>query len=107
MPLAVALITMIALPSALYAKAGGEKVSRQPIIIESRNSQTIELLEAYININPTGTGGAEVAIVDGTALISEGGEGVAFVDSGKFGGQISVYVVREGDSLSTIADMFD
>ncbi|MDP2651109.1 MAG: LysM peptidoglycan-binding domain-containing M23 family metallopeptidase, partial [bacterium] len=40
-------------------------------------------------------------------LISEGGEGVAFVDSGKFGGQISVYVVREGDSLSTIADMFD
>ncbi len=60
-----------------------------------------------MNINPTGTGGAQIAIVDSTALESNGGDSEVFVDLGKSGtGQISVYVVREGDTLSEIAKMF-
>lgn len=71
------------------------------------NSQTMDLLEGYLNINPTGIGGAEIAIVDSIALESNGGEGEVFVDLGKSGtGQISVYVVRKGDTLSEIAEMF-
>lgn len=71
------------------------------------NSQTMDLLEGYLNINPTGTGGAEIAIVDGVALESNGGSGESFVELGKSGtGQISVYVVRKGDTLSEIAEMF-
>jgi len=74
---------------------------------EAGNSQTMSLLEGYLNINPTGTGGAEIAIVDSVALESHGVDSEVFVDLGKSGtGQISVYVVRKGDTLSEIAEMF-
>jgi len=74
---------------------------------ETGNSQTMSLLEGYLNINPTGTGGAEIAIVDSVALESHGVDSEVFVDLGKSGtGQISVYVVRKGDTLSEIAEMF-
>ena len=76
-------------------------------VTDPGNSQTLALLAGYLNINPTGTGGAEVAIVDGTVLESNGIEGEFFVDLGKSGtGQISVYIVRTGDTLSEIAEMF-
>ena len=78
-----------------------------PEVKDAGNSQTMDLLEGYLNINPTGTGGVEIAIVDGTALESNGGESEVFVDLGKSGtGQISVYVVRKGDTLGEIAEMF-
>jgi len=78
-----------------------------PEIVETGNSQTMSLLEGYLNINPTGIGGAQIAIVDSVALEANGGEGEVFVDLGKSGtGQISVYVVRKGDTLSEIAEMF-
>ena len=76
-------------------------------VTDPGNSQTLALLAGYLNINPTGTGGAEVAIVDGTVLESNGIEGEFFVDLGKSGtGQISVYIVRTGDTLNEIAEMF-
>jgi len=76
-------------------------------VTDPGNSQTLTLLAGYLNINPTGTGGAEVAIVDGTVLESNGIEGEFFVDLGKSGtGQISVYIVRTGDTLNEIAEMF-
>ena len=78
-----------------------------PEVTDTGNSQTMALLAGYLNINPTGTGGVEVAIVDGTVLESNGIEGEFFVDLGKSGtGQISVYIVRTGDTLSEIAEMF-
>jgi murein DD-endopeptidase MepM/ murein hydrolase activator NlpD len=67
----------------------------------------MSLLEGYLNVNPTGTGGADIAIVDRTALEPTGGANEVFVDLGKSGtGEISVYIVREGDTLSEIAEMF-
>ena len=78
-----------------------------PEVLEAGNSQTMSLLEGYLNINPTGIGGAEIAIVDSVALESNGTESEIFVDLGKSGtGQISVYIVRKGDTLSEIAEMF-
>ena len=66
----------------------------------------MDLLEGYLNINPAGTGGPILAIVDNTAISSTDEAGV-FVDLGKSGsGEISVYVVKDGDTLSGIADMF-
>lgn len=80
---------------------------RVPEVTDVSNSQTMNLLEAPLNFNPTGTDGAEIAITGGVALESGGGEGEAFVDLGKSGtGQISVYIVRRGDTLSEIAEMF-
>ena len=78
-----------------------------PEVTEAGNSQTMDLLEGYLNINPTGTGSVEVAITDGVALESNGGNSESFVELGKSGtGQISVYVVRKGDTLGEIAEMF-
>lgn len=65
------------------------------------------LLESNLNVNPTGVGGHHLAIVDNTALSPVSEESGVFVNLGKSGtGQISVYVVREGDTLSEIANMF-
>ncbi len=101
------ILGLVVLPVLIYARSQGEQVLHMPETRESGNSQTMNLLEGYLNINPTGTGGAEIAIVDSVALESNGGESEVFVDLGKSGtGQISVYVVRRGDTLSEIAEMF-
>jgi LysM repeat protein len=80
---------------------------RMSEVTDAGNSQTMNLLESYLNINPIGIGNAEIAIVDSVALESNNGNSEVFVDLGKSGnGQISVYVVRKGDTLSEIAKMF-
>jgi len=103
----LSILVLIALPVVLYARISGTKVILMPEIVDSFNSQTMSLLEGFLNTNPTGIGGAEIAIVDSTALESTGGTSEAFVELGKSGsGEISLYVVREGDTLSEIGDMF-
>ncbi|MDP2641933.1 MAG: M23 family metallopeptidase [bacterium] len=95
------------MPVLAYARSHNGKLLLMPEVTEAGNSQTMSLLEGYLNINPTGTGGAEIAIIDHIALEAGGGESEVFVDLGKSGtGQISVYVVRQGDTLSEIAEMF-
>lgn len=77
--------------------------SQQPEAIRA-NSQNIELLEATHGPKPS-QGNGEIAIVDETALESQGDvteENVVFPHSD----QISVYVVRKGDTLSQIAKMY-
>ncbi|MEK7186758.1 MAG: M23 family metallopeptidase [Patescibacteria group bacterium] len=67
----------------------------------------MDLLEGYHNINPTGVGGPELAIVDEMALAPLADDATIFFDAGISGtGQISVYAVRKGDTLSSIAKMF-
>jgi len=67
----------------------------------------MSLLEGYLNTNPRGIGGPVVTIIDGMALSSEGEDSGAFIDPGQSGtGQISVYIVRDGDTLGEIAEMF-
>lgn len=72
------------------------------------NSQTVALLQAAEHPDPNPSkGGAEITIVDGEALVADGAfSGTSSEFSGNHSGQISVYVVREGDSLSQIATMF-
>lgn len=78
-----------------------------PEVRDAGNSQTMDLPKGYLNINPTDIGGAEIAIVDHVALEAGGSNTEVFVDLGKSGtGQISVYIVRQGDTLSEIAEMF-
>jgi LysM repeat protein len=74
----------------------------------SPNSQKMALLRAAVSLNPS-IGGGGITIVSGNALLSESvgpssGEGTGLLRGSD---QISVYVVREGDSLSQIAQMFD
>lgn len=73
------------------------------------NSQTLRLLEPVRNPDPEeAIGGGDITIVDGVALAADGGpipEGVG-IRSGS-PGEIAIYVVREGDTLSQISEMFD
>lgn len=74
------------------------------------NSQTMPLLSAPTNIDPlAGTGGGDIHIVQGNALLPVMGPLGSIADveeSAKQSGQISIYIVREGDNLSQIAQMF-
>lgn len=75
----------------------------------SSNTRTIALLSGSRNPNPQlARGGGDISIIGGNALASEtsplAGDGT-FTEGGS--GAISLYVVREGDTLSEIADMFD
>ena len=69
---------------------------------------TIGLLSAPTNSDPTPEDVSDIEITSGSALISNSGpEGTLPATSGgTSGGSISLYQVREGDSLSVIAQMF-
>lgn len=75
------------------------------------NSQNIALLEAALNTNPNPiskeTG--DLTVVGGTALYAENGPLGGLAENQKnqpSSDQISIYVVRSGDTLSMIAQMF-
>jgi len=70
--------------------------------------EDLTLLSATTSADPSGALGGGDVIIDEGALVSGGtiGEG-AFTENDRFSGEISVYVVREGDTLSQIAEMFD
>ncbi len=74
---------------------------------EIGNSQTMQLLEGYHNGNPmTSAGGPVVAFLDSTTLSVATEESGAFIEAGTSGGIITTYVVREGDTIGAIAEMF-
>mgnify|MGYP003393357140 CR=1 FL=1 len=73
------------------------------------NVQVMSLPTPVMNINPVGRGGGDIEIVDDSALVPQDGPlGTAIeVQESIKSSQISVYTVRPGDTLSTIATMFD
>ena len=82
----------------------------QAAAISAPNSQTIGLLEAVSNPDPKAGKTADITIVDDSALQAETGPLGTAADIDTYApksDQISVYVVRQGDSLSAIAQMFN
>ena len=75
----------------------------------SGNLQTLPLAKPAMNVDPSaGRGGGDVVIVDGSALLPEEGPSGTIADIEKpKNSTISIYVVRRGDTLSGIAEMFD
>jgi len=73
------------------------------------NSQTVPVLYAAINTDPNpAKGGGDITVVDKVALLAETGltGSIVQVNERRGSGQISIYEVREGDTLSQIAEMF-
>jgi murein DD-endopeptidase MepM/ murein hydrolase activator NlpD len=70
--------------------------------------QTMALLKPAMNLDPApDKGGGDITIVDGSALLPEEGPTGTIADISKpKNSTISVYVVREGDTLSSIAKLF-
>lgn len=110
-------ISALFLTGAIQAEAGifdffksifKTSAESQPAIV--LNAQNMPLLDAPTNIDPlAGTGGGNITIVQNNALLPVTGPMGSLVEVDnevKNNGQISIYIVREGDTLSHIAGMF-
>jgi len=78
--------------------------------VSIKNSQNMALLQAALNFDPAPIkGGGDITIIAGTSLLAETGPSgsLADIEDAPTSDQISIYVVREGDSLSQIARMFN
>jgi len=75
-----------------------------------QNSQTMPLLQAALHVDPNpAKGGGDITVVD-NALLADVGPAGSLADIEKrppASDQISVYVVREGDTLSQIGEIFN
>ena len=100
----------------LYAHAGvfsfigGLFNKSEAKTVTYKNSQNMALLQAALNYDPAPVkGGGDITIVGGTSLLPETGPSgsMANIEDAATSDQISIYVVREGDSLSQIANMFN
>ncbi len=81
-------------------------VAEAETVSGSGNVQTMQLPKAALNINPApDSGGGDITIVDDSALVAD--EGPSGTISKPKNSTISTYVVREGDTLSGIAELFD
>lgn len=72
------------------------------------NSQTMPLLQAPLNplLNQT-KGTTQIAMVSGTALLPEAGPiGTSADIDDRASGEISLYIVHKGDTISAVAKMF-
>jgi LysM repeat protein len=92
---------------ALFSISKPETVS--DIQVREHNSQTAPLLQAATNLDPNpARGGADLNIIENKALVAESGVGGGFVEIiNRKNDAISIYEVKEGDTLSQIANMFD
>ena len=73
------------------------------------NVRNMALLQAALNPDPNPSkGGGDITVVGGSALLPETGPTgtIADVNDEPRGNNISIYVVRHGDTLSQIAKMF-
>jgi murein DD-endopeptidase MepM/ murein hydrolase activator NlpD len=85
-----------------------KNTSQQNTYIE-KNSQNIPLLQNVVTYDLEGSkGGGNISVVKNEALLSENGPSgtLADMDDSVNTGQISRYMVRKGDTLSGIAQMF-
>ena len=77
------------------------------------NSQTFPLLQAAQNYDPNPSkGGGDITIVNDSALLPSSGPSGSLADVAEGvrvpnNGQISIYIVRPGDTLGDIAELFD
>lgn len=88
----------------LFAESATSTAQTAPL---PESPTDVPLLTAQQNPDPQGGRGGSDVMVDDNALVSSGPIGadeIAASDSNN--GEISVYTVREGDSLSQIAEMF-
>ncbi len=75
---------------------------------QGNNVQTMALLRPAMNWDPAPRGGGDITIIDDSALMPEEGPAGTIADIEKpKNATISVYIVREGDTLSQIAEMFE
>ena len=93
-----------------FSKLFSNNEAEQTVERAKQNLSAIDtpLLTALQNPNPMGArGGADIVVDDNVVLVSTGPVGADVIAEQKTNsGEIRVYTVREGDSLSQVAEMF-
>ncbi len=95
--------------SDLFASLTGTVAYAQDASSDSGDLQTMDVLQPATNINPAPTSSSnDVTIVDDSAVVPEDGPSgtIADIQQKTQNGGISLYVVRSGDTLSGIAQLF-
>lgn len=103
----VVVILPISVQAGIFFKASPSFQEEYFNVTESSSPLDVVMLTALQNPNSlNGLGGAEILVNEGT-LVSPGPVGQDVIANTKISsGEISVYVVREGDTLSHIAEMY-
>ena len=92
--------------SSLWSLFSEETMVVSPLVTETTGAQYVSLLSAARNADAIG--GGDITVADGEALVSTGPVVKEQMSAARTqSGEISVYTVRPGDSLSQIADMYD
>lgn len=104
-----AIVVPMTLHSGFLEATSTEDSGRSPVVPLMRQESALDilLLSALQNPNPQSSrGGAEIVVTD-NALVSSGPVGEDVIASSRtMTGEISVYTVRAGDTLSHIAEMY-
>ncbi len=106
-PILIAVLVHLSVYSAIYSFRSEAMADEIPFSLT--NAQTVPLLRAALHADPNpAKGGGDILIEDGT-LVSQGdiSDKDDSANAKTANGEISVYVVREGDTLSQIAQMFN
>lgn len=107
--IAVPILTNAGVFDRLYTWFGTPTSASAPTsaIDSSLYQMDIGFLRSVLNSDPVaGQGGGSVLVEDGALLAQAPAGADAIATSRQTNGEISVYVVREGDSVSQIAEMF-
>ena len=116
LPIGVFLVGIAVFPQPLLAKAfsiftdlfAAEKTSYRSVL-QVRNSQNMALLSSDMSPDPSfARGGGDITIVNGNALVAESGPlgTMGNIDDFPLYQRISLYTVRDGDTLAQIAKMY-
>lgn len=96
--------------ASFFSSIFGDENTEKEMLLAETNSQNMSLLQAVPNSDPNAAkGGGDITIVGDEALLSETGPSgtTADIEEGSSDGMISTYVVQIGDSISSIAKMFN
>lgn len=94
--------------SEISSSITGKQASAETESVISESSQNIQLLEAANTPDPSLKPLTEIAIIENQALLPEVGPSTLALDKvDNSNGQIALYTVRQGDTLSDIAKMYD
>ncbi|MEX0933143.1 MAG: peptidoglycan DD-metalloendopeptidase family protein [Candidatus Paceibacterota bacterium] len=102
-------LPLLASAQGFFSSAQGSKLlSGEVTSGAAQNAQTLALLDARGGASSFSRGGGDVEILDISALKSRQGpsEGGGEKIAQKKSGNVSLYTVREGDSIGLIAEMF-
>ncbi|MEZ4200682.1 MAG: M23 family metallopeptidase [Candidatus Paceibacterota bacterium] len=109
-PLILIIVAPLSVHAGVFTSLFGvfnEAEAETPAVVTTDSPSDVKLLSSRLNPDTKAALGGGDVIVDEGALVSNGPFGAdTFADESLSAGEISVYVVREGDSLSQIAEMF-